>query len=634
MQGVEGAEHDYTKEDLVAAFRSVGLEKGDVVFSHVGMSKLGHPKEVSEGLTKFDVIFGAMMEVIGQEGTLLAPVYTYSFCEGEVFDPLETPSKVGYFGEALRKTKGAKRSLEPIFSVAGIGPKVDELFADLPHNCFGHGSILERLEKVNAKQCNIGVSLHFTSGSHYLEQMAKVPYRYLKVLPGYVKRGGELAKESWIYNVRVRGDFSYPNYERVEEDVLALGLCRRVHVGKGQINCIAFRDLYDFSRGKIAEDPWYFARKVDLIEHENQRVGIIEYEIDLPSRATMKQIIQRICAIPRDIVSDGYNAALKGLSAQVPMSIYEYPTGTECFGWIVPEKWTCHEARLETADGEHIFSYADHPLHVVSYSQPFEGEISRAELLDHLHVHPNLNEAIPYVQGHNDRVWGLCCSKRVKDSLQNDRYKVQIKADFSYSTLKVGEIVVNGESEESFILCANLCHCSVDNDCLAGVAAGLEIVQKLLKRSRLRYTYRFLIFPDAIGAAAYLSCERNLIHKMRAGLFLAGLGASGPHCLHLSSGGNTLIDRYVKLIVGTNSQAGRVNGFAESVSNIASVFNRSDVGVPMLALSRIPPSDSDELNMCFGSLDNYDFRNIAHSCDLVLEIVDAMEKDRAFERAL
>ena len=55
--------------------------------------------------------------------------------------------------------------------------------------------------------------------------------------------------------------------------------------------------------------------------------------------------------------------------------------------------------------------YADHPLHVVSYSLPFEGMVTREELLQHLHVHPRLPEAIPFVFKYYDRDWGLCASQ-------------------------------------------------------------------------------------------------------------------------------------------------------------------------------------------------------------------------------
>ena len=46
------------------------------------------------------------------------------------------------------------------------------------------------------------------------------------------------------------------------------------------------------------------------------------------------------------------------------MTIHEYPSGEPCWTWRVPEKWTCHEAYLETLDGNRLLDYADHPLHV------------------------------------------------------------------------------------------------------------------------------------------------------------------------------------------------------------------------------------------------------------------------------
>ncbi len=125
----------------------------------------------------------------------------------------------------------------------------------------------------------------------------------------------------------------------------------------------------------------------------------------------MGQIIDSLWRLPRDIVSNGYDAALRALATQLPMTIHEYPTGMEAWTWVVPEKWTCHEAYLETLDGRRLFSYADHPLHVVSYSLPFEGVVSREELLAHLHAHPRIPDAVPFIFKYYERDWGLCCSQ-------------------------------------------------------------------------------------------------------------------------------------------------------------------------------------------------------------------------------
>ncbi len=629
---------DYTKDELKKALVSVGVQKGDILICHLGMSKLGLPKELYEGKTKFDVIYSAIREIIGNEGTLFVPTYTYSFCKGEIFDPLETPSQVGYFGEALRKLKGAKRSVDPIFSVAGIGPHAEKLLENLPHNCFGAGSFLDRLGQVRAKQCNIGVSLHFTSGMHYLEQLAKVPYRYPKLFSGYVKENGKLLKQTWLYAVLVLGKLGNPMYERIETDEQTQHLWFSAKVGLGHINCIGYQELYVFLSSKLAQDPWYFfdSSPTDIIASERTRVGIKEYDIDLPKNANMEQIVCSLWHLPRDIVSDGYDAALQALSKQVPMAIYEYPTGTECFTWIVPEKWTCHEAYLGTINGKRLFAYSDNPLHVVSYSLPFEGEVSREELLKHLHIHHKLPEAIPFVYKYYERDWGLCCSKVLRDSLTDERYRVVIKADFSYSTLKVGEVVVPGESDECFVLCAHLCHPCMVNDDMAGVAVGIDVMRELLKRKKLRYTYRFIIVSETIGSAAYLSHNESLIPKMTGGLFLEMLGTRHHHMLKPSIIGDVQIDKCIYHIVKEHDPQVWLGDPINDLLNDERMFNAYGIGVPMLSLSRtIPRHEMDspykEYHSSFDTPENADFANMYDSRDLVLKIIDAVEvfrKDR------
>ena len=120
----------------------------------------------------------------------------------------------------------------------------------------------------------------------------------------------------------------------------------------------------------------------------------------------MLGLVDELWHLKRDIVSDDYDHALSRLSLEAPMTIHEYPTGEPCWTWRVPEKWTCQSAYLETLDGRRVLDYADHPLHVVSYSLPYEGVVSREELLNHLHVHPRLPDAIPFVFDYYERDWG------------------------------------------------------------------------------------------------------------------------------------------------------------------------------------------------------------------------------------
>ena len=93
---------------------------------------------------------------------------------------------------------------------------------------------------------------------------------------------------------------------------------------------------------------------------------------------SMMDLIQELWFLKRDIVSDGFDQALQRLAQEVAHAHPRYPSGEPCWTWRVPEKWTCDEAYLETLDGRRLIDYADHPLHVVSYSLPFDGVVSRA----------------------------------------------------------------------------------------------------------------------------------------------------------------------------------------------------------------------------------------------------------------
>ena len=61
-----------------------------------------------------------------------------------------------------------------------------------------------------------------------------------------------------------------------------------------------------------------------------------------------------LAPLSRHLVSDGYDAALDALASRFPMRIHAYPTGISAFTWIVPERWLCREAALETLDGQKI----------------------------------------------------------------------------------------------------------------------------------------------------------------------------------------------------------------------------------------------------------------------------------------
>ncbi len=631
--------NDYGWADLVDGLRRIGLSNGDSVFFQVSHWKLGLPDCERSELAIHRLLYSAMREVVGAEGTMLLPAFSFSFLRNENYDPQTTPAIQGEwssssgFLEYFRCLPGVVRSVDPIFSIAGLGPEAPRLLKKLPNNSYGIDCVHERLMKVGGKICGIGVDLSEAPFIHYVEEAAEVPFRYKRVFTGQVRQDGILRKHGWISSIPIQAANGHPDGTRLEKVVRSEGRCGVTQVGLGEIVSIDCRRFYEVASRELARDPWITARGPagDPVELEEVRTGGERSRLQLPANASMEELISALWRLPRDIVSDGYDTALQALSTQVPMVVHQYSTGTECWTWLIPEKWTCREAWLETLDGQRLFSYEDNPLHVVSYSLPIDREVSREELFAHLNTHPELDDAIPFLFKYYERDWGLCCSKELKDSLRDDRYRVRISSDFSYGTLKVGEVTAVGKSAETFVLCAHLCHPAMVNDDLAGVVVGLKVMQELLKRPNLRYTYRFLILPETIGSVAYLSHHQELIPKMIGGLFLEMLGLDNPHALQLSYAGDTEVDRCLAQVLKHSDPDAWTGPFRTVVGNDERQFNAPGVRVSMLSLSRVLQNKSGswpyypEYHSSRDTPELASSNRLAESRDLVLKMLDALE---------
>jgi aminopeptidase-like protein/aminoglycoside N3'-acetyltransferase len=660
---VESAEA-YAEADLLSALRAAGLMRGDLVFVQVCLDTLGPVRGVAGASpARGAMVLRVLREAVGETGTLLLPAYTFSFCRREVFDVERSAPIGGDWStsadvlEYARQMPGAVRSGDPIHSAVAIGPDASSLMKDLPPTCFGEDCLQHRLRRAGGKICTIGTGPDEATMVLHAEVMSGVPFRYKKLFTGDISEDGTTRREGWIYDVRVRCPNTALNPDRMLRESLRAGVVRRVAIGQDALHVMDAQPFYEFLREQIAADPWFTVKGppvADLAALDARRVARIAraHSIHntarrapgghdapaaaapvLPRDASMEEIVRGLWMVRRDIVSDGYDAALAALATQVPLRIHEYPTGRECFNWFVPEKWTCHGAWLETLDGRRLFSYDDHPLHVVSYSLPFEGVVTRDELLPHLHVHDRLPDAIPFMFKYYDRDWGLCCSRRLRDSLRDEQYRVHIRTSFSYGTLKVGEVIVPGTSDETIVLAAHLCHPGMAMDDLSGVAVAIDVMRALLRRPPGRYTYRLLILPETIGSLAYLSDHQDLIPRMKGGLFLEMLGLDNPHALQRSFAAETGVDACFVAALQRHDPSGWTAPYRALLGNDERQFNAPGVRVPMLSLMRVLPKTAADYpyREYHSSLDTPAIVSAARledSRDLVLRMMETLEQDR------
>lgn len=176
---------------LKTELRALGVDSGMTVIVHTSMSKLGW---VAGGVRS---VVDALVDVVGQAGTLVMPTHTSDLSEPELwenppvprswwqiirsetpaFDPALTPSRgMGSVVECFRHYPGVKRSGHPQVSFAALGPCAAAVTANhsLEHS-LGEGSPLARLYELDAYVLLLGVGHSNNTALHLAEYRADYP---------------------------------------------------------------------------------------------------------------------------------------------------------------------------------------------------------------------------------------------------------------------------------------------------------------------------------------------------------------------------------------------------------------------------------------------------------------------------
>lgn len=345
--------------------------------------------------------------------------------------------------------------------------------------------------------------------------------------------------------------------------------------------------------------------------------------------------LEKIANLPRHLISDGYDEALAiiekiAIDKDLTFKTHSYPSGHDCGTWIIPEKWTLIRARVTNSRGNVIIDSDIDPMACMSYSLSFEGVVTKDELKKHLYTCSYQPKATPFIFKYYKRDWGLCVSQDLKDKLDDDEYSVSIQTEFSNGFLKVGEIIVEGEVSESFVIASHLCHPFMVNDGPIGVFPTMDILQRL-KADGAYYTYRQLIVPENIGSAAWLSSNETLIPKLRGGLFVEMLGTDLPMRLHRSFRGDTLIDKMFEKVVREHSESAEIDEFV--YANDERQFNGPGVDIPMLGLNRSWMSREQTTNAAFAhyhtnldTVDNINKTNFKEAIEVLEDLIVSFER--------
>jgi aminopeptidase-like protein len=261
------------------------------------------------------------------------------------------------------------------------------------------------------------------------------------------------------------------------------------------------------------------------------------------------RLLEDLFPFCRSITGNGNRSTLARVAKEIDLTVHEVPTGTPVLDWQVPLEWNLERGRLWGPAGDLIADSDNCNLHVVSYSQPVRGQRSLPQIAPHLHSNPEMPWAVPYRTAYYAQTWGFCLPYEDHASFQPGLYNVEIDATLEPGALTYGELVVPGTTDAEVLISTHICHPSMANDNLTGIAAAAALARWAGAAER-RLTYRFVFVPGTIGSITWLALHREVVPRIRHGLVLTGLGDPGRLTYKRSRRGDTGTDRVMARVLG------------------------------------------------------------------------------------
>jgi aminopeptidase-like protein len=353
------------------------------------------------------------------------------------------------------------------------------------------------------------------------------------------------------------------------------------------------------------------------------------YSSDLESLGqSMHALIGELYPICRSITGDGVRETLRRLQRFIPLTVHEVPSGTQVFDWAVPREWNIRDAYVKNSRGVRVIDFQKSNLHVLNYSVPVHKRVSMEELKSHLATLPDHPDWIPYRTSYYKKNWGFCLSHKQFLELSEDEYEVVIDASLKDGHLTYGELLLPGETADEILISCHVCHPSLANDNLSGVAVACFLAHHISNQPR-RLSYRFLFIPGTIGAITWLCLNESKVRNIKHGLVLAGVGDAGPLSYKKSRRGNTEIDRVAVHVLSQFSPNSKVFDFSPygyDERQYCSVGFNLAVG----RLSRTPHGTFPEYHTSADDMSFVQPHSLLESYSACQSIVSILERNRTY----
>lgn len=604
----------------------LGLNKGDRVYVTSDVKELLYQAMHEEDSTDLNILIDGIIDIIGEEGSLVFPVFNWAFCGGTTFDYKKTPGKAGSLGKIAMARDDFKRTAHPIYSFVVWGKDQQVLCEMTNKSSFGNDSPFAFMVENGYKNLFIDKDLeHSFVFVHYVEQSVghlHDNYRYLKDFTAdYIDENGNVSKRTYDMNVRALDKDVTNVIYAFEDEFIQKGIMNRFYINDLEYKIIDLKTAYPI----MAED----------VRHNRSRRICSYIGQDNPCLEEGKEMFEmakEMFPICRSITGDGVRETFKILMKSMPdMKLFEVPSGTKVFDWTVPNEWNIRDAYIENENHEKIVDFKVNNLHVLGYSVPIDKWVEKDELLEHVYTLPDQPDLIPYCTSYYKERWGFCMSQLQKDGLKEGKYHVYIDSTLEAGSMTYGELIIPGESEEEIFLSSYTCHPSMANNECSGPVLLAALAKYIKAMPKRRYTYRLVLAPETIGAITYISRNLEALKKnIIAGFNLTCVGDDRTYSIVHSKYSNTLADKVLMNVLKNHTKNFDEYSYLERGSDERQ-YQAPGVDVPLVCFCRSKYHIYPEYHTSGDNLDIISPDGLGGSFDVITQCIEALENNYTYK---
>jgi aminopeptidase-like protein len=212
--------------------------------------------------------------------------------------------------------------------------------------------------------------------------------------------------------------------------------------------------------------------------------------------------------------------------------------------------------------------------------------------------------------------------------LPEDEYEVCIDSSLEPGHLTYGELRLNGRSSDEVLISCHVCHPSLCNDNLSGIAVATALAQRL-ETMDLRYSYRFLFIPGTIGSITWLALNQTRLDKIKHGFVLTCLGDAGSPTYKASRRGDAEVDKAWLYALQRSGGTFNVQPFSPFGYDERQ-YSSPGINIPVGLFMRTPHGKFPEYHTSADDLDFVCASSLNDSLAKVLATIDVLEHNRRY----